>query len=183
MVKLFSHELGFRSEQEQWETPQTFFDTLDAEFHFDLDVCATRHDTKCVRYITPEQDALQQPWGGICWMNPPYGRHIGLWIQKAFHEATNGATVVALIPSRTDTRWWHEFVMRGEIRFVKGRLMFGGCVNHAPFPSAVVIFRPSDQHDVQQIHTPIRMFNALRPPAETRVTTGGMRETTGTLFG
>ncbi|MGD7664880.1 DNA N-6-adenine-methyltransferase [Brevibacillus laterosporus] len=76
----------------------------------------------------------------VCWMNPPYGKEIGKWVKKAFEEASKGATVVCLLPARTDTKWWHEYCMKGEIRLVKGRLKFGDSNNSAPFPSAVIIF-------------------------------------------
>lgn len=137
----------FSSASMEWETPQEFFDRLDAEFHFDLDVCATAENAKCARYFTPEEDGLAQEWGGTCFMNPPYGREIGKWVRKAYEEAQKGATVVCLLPARTDTAWWHDYVMRAvEIRFIRGRLRFGGAANGAPFPSAVVVFRPGGNH-------------------------------------
>ncbi|RKO68086.1 DNA N-6-adenine-methyltransferase [Desulfofundulus salinus] len=134
----------FSSRTGEWETPQTFFEALNAEFRFTLDVCARPENAKCLRYFTPEQNGLLQPWAPeTCWMNPPYGREIGRWVEKAYNEARRGAVVVALLPARTDTRWWHRYVMRAaEIRFVKGRLKFGGAENSAPFPSAVVVFTP-----------------------------------------
>jgi len=131
----------FMSETDMWSTPQDTFDKLNDEFKFTTDVCATAENTKCDKYFTKEQDALSQDWKGTCWMNPPYGREIGKWVEKAYLSACGGATVVCLVPSRTDTKWWHEYVMKGEIRFVKGRLKFGDSKNSAPFPSAVVIFR------------------------------------------
>lgn len=133
----------FRSDKMDWETPQFLFDGLDAEFKFSLDVCAVAENAKCKRFFTPEDDALEQDWGdSVCWMNPPYGRAIGEWMKKAFESSQNGATVVCLVPSRTDTNWWHRFAMRGDIRFLRGRLKFVGATNSAPFPSAVIIFRP-----------------------------------------
>ena len=131
----------FSSKTDLWETPQALFDVLNAEFNFELDVCATVDNAKCDRYFSVEQDGLAQPWCGMCWMNPPYGRVIGRWMKKAYESAQGGATVVCLVPARTDTAWWHEFVMKGEIRFLKGRLKFGGAKNSAPFPSAIVVFR------------------------------------------
>jgi len=134
----------FSSETDLWYTPQDFFEELDAEFHFALDVCATPDNAKCSRYFTEEQDGLRQRWSGVCWMNPPYGREIGTWMAKAWWAAEKGeATVVCLVPARTDTAWWHDYAMKGEIRFVRGRLKFGGAQFNAPFPSAVVIFKPS----------------------------------------
>ena len=79
--------------------------------------------------------------GAVCYMNPPYGRTIGKWMEKAVNEWRAGAIVVCLVPARTDTNWWHTYAMQGEIRFLKGRLKFGGSKNAAPFPSAVVIFK------------------------------------------
>jgi phage N-6-adenine-methyltransferase len=131
----------FSSATDLWTTPQDFFDQLDAEFGFTLDVCATSENAKCPRYFTRAQDALQQSWHGVCWMNPPYGRTIGAWMRKAFESAQAGAIVVCLVPARTDTAWWWDYAMKGEVRFIRGRLKFGGQKNSAPSPSAVVIFR------------------------------------------
>jgi phage N-6-adenine-methyltransferase len=131
----------FTSQTDNWETPQALFDKLNDEFHFNVDVCADNSNAKCNKFYTKEQDGLQQNWTGICWMNPPYGREIGKWLKKAYESSINGATVVCLIPARTDTAWWHDYVMKGEIRFIRGRLKFGGSKNSAPFPSAIVVFR------------------------------------------
>lgn len=132
----------FSSATCEWETPLDFFRDLDREFGFDVDVCATPDKAKCLRYYTPEMDGLAQTWRGTCWMNPPYGRQIGKWVRKAYESAQAGATVVCLLPARTDTAWWHDYCQRAEVRFVRGRLKFGGAKHSAPFPSAVVIFRP-----------------------------------------
>jgi len=133
----------FRSEVDTWSTPQDFFDEIDCEFHFTLDVCALPNSAKCERYFTPESDGLKQDWSkDVCWMNPPYGRMIKCWMQKAFEESVGGATVVCLVPARTDTAWWHDYAIRGEIRFLRGRLKFGISTKPAPFPSALVIFHP-----------------------------------------
>lgn len=132
----------FSSKTDLWATPQDFFDRLDSEFGFTLDVCALPDNAKCERYFTPEEDGLKQLWTGVCWMNPPYGREIGIWVRKAFESAQQGATVVCLVPARTDTSWWHSWVMKAaEVRFIRGRLKFGGSKNSAPFPSAIVVFR------------------------------------------
>jgi phage N-6-adenine-methyltransferase len=128
------------SNTDMWATPPDFFNKLNEEFSFELDVCAIEDNAKCDKYFSPEEDGLQQAWEGICWMNPPYGRVIGDWVKKAYESSTKGATVVCLLPARTDTKWWHEYCMKGEIRLVKGRLKFGDGKNSAPFPSAVVIF-------------------------------------------
>ena len=136
-------DLMFSSKTDLWSTPQDFFDGLDNEFHFTLDACALPENAKCERYFTPEQDGLKQEWTGTVWRNPPYGREIGSWVRRAYRSAKTGnATVVMLLPARTDTRWFHEYIYgKSEIRFVKGRLKFGGCQNSAPFPSMVVIFK------------------------------------------
>lgn len=138
-------DLMFSSKEECWETPQDFFDALDAEFHFTVDVCADQSNHKCVRYYTEKSDGLAQSWRGeTVWCNPPYGRKLPLWVEKSFKEVyENGCkTVVMLIPARTDTRWFHDYILhRSETRFVRGRLKFGGCKYNAPFPSMVVVFR------------------------------------------
>lgn len=132
----------FSSNTDMWSTPQDFFNKLNQEFNFELDVCATHENAKCDRYFTKEQDGLTQEWTGVIWMNPPYGREIKKWMKKAFESSLSGATVVCLIPARTDTQWWHNYVTRAnDIRFVKGWLKFGNSKNAAPFPSAIVIFR------------------------------------------
>lgn len=135
----------FRSKTDLWATPTAFFDALDKEFGFDVDVCALAENAKCARYFSPKENGLNQVWEGIIWMNPPYGRAIEQWIQKAFESAQAGATVVCLLPSRTDTRWWHGFVTQAsEVRFIPGRLKFGESANSAPFGSVVVVFRPPE---------------------------------------
>ena len=137
-----NQDVMFSSKSDLWETPQSFFDALDREFHFDLDVCALPENTKCSRYYTPKEDGLSQPWRGVCWCNPPYGRGIGKWVKKGLVSSFAGATVVMLLPARTDTKWFHEYILhRGEIRFLRGRLRFGGGQNCAPFPSMLVVFR------------------------------------------
>jgi len=130
----------FSSATDLWSTPQDFFDKQDAIYGFTLDVCATAANAKCARYFTEADNGLEQPWHGICWMNPPYGRTIGLWMHKAHESHLTGATVVCLVPSRTDTRWWHDYAMKGQIEFIRGRLKFGNAKNSAPFPSALVVF-------------------------------------------
>ena len=133
----------FSSATDLWSTPQDLFDKLDAEFHFTLDVCALPENAKCEDYFTPQDDGLCQPWFGVCWMNPPYGREIGKWVARASKYGGYGFTVVCLVPARTDTKWFHDYIYGvAEIRFLKGRLKFGGSKNSAPFPSMVVIFRP-----------------------------------------
>lgn len=135
-------DVHYSSKKDTWATPQFLFDGLNAEFGFSLDVCANPENAKCKRFFTQEDDGLSQKWIGVCWMNPPYGRAISKWMEKAYVSAKAGATVVCLVPARTDTVWWHKFSLRGEIRFLRGRLKFSDSANSAPFPSAVVIFRP-----------------------------------------
>lgn len=137
----------FTSNTDEWGTPLEFFDMLNAEFRFTLDVCASVDNAKCERFFTASDDGLLQPWTGVCWMNPPYGKHIPDWMAKAYEESQTGAVVVCLIPCRTDTAYWHEYAMKAaEIRLVRGRLSFTGghelTAHNAPFPCAVVVFRP-----------------------------------------
>jgi phage N-6-adenine-methyltransferase len=134
----------FGSKSDEWPTPQYLFDALNSEFGFTLDACATSANAKCAKFFTKAEDGLAQDWSGeTLFMNPPYGRNIGRWVEKAYLTSCQGSTVVCLLPARTDTRWWHRFVMKGEIRFLRGRLRFQGGKHAAPFPSAIVVFRPS----------------------------------------
>lgn len=138
--------LHFSSKRMDWETPWDLFRELDAEFRFRLDVCAEDHNHKVERYFSPEENGLLNSWHthGAAWMNPPYGRAIGLWTSKAADEARGGATVVGLLPARTDTAWWHRDVIGSgaEVRFLRGRVRFEGAKHAAPFPSAIVVWRP-----------------------------------------
>ena len=136
----------FSSKSNEWQTPQDFFEKLNKKFKFTLDPCATHENHKCDKYYTIEEDGLSKSWKGeTVFVNPPYG-DIGKWVKKAYEESTtNGAAVVLLIPSRTDTKYWHDYIMKGAdaIFFVKGRLKFenkDNKLNSAPFPSAVIIF-------------------------------------------
>ena len=135
----------FSSETPEWPTPQWLFDALDREFGFTLDPCSTHDNAKCAKHFTREDDGLRHSWQDeIVFMNPPYGHEIGSWMAKA-HEAASHerATVVCLVPARTDTAWWHNYAMKHEIRFLRGRLKFGDGENSAPFPSALVVMRPA----------------------------------------
>ena len=139
----------FSSKKMDWCTPQAFFDRLDGEFHFVLDAAATKENAKCQRFFTPDDDALAQSWdcGGAVFCNPPYGRTIGRWCKKAWEESRKMRNpVVMLIPARTDTRYFHDYIYgKAEVRFVSGRLKFedekGSVKANAPFPSMVVIWR------------------------------------------
>lgn len=141
----------FSSGRQDWETPQRFFDALNAEFGFTLDVCANTENAKVRTYLRSEDNALMCHWRGVVWMNPPYGAGIGKWVRKAYESTQDGQgaeVVVALIPAKTETAWWHDYVMKAEeIRLIRGRLRFSGSPINAPFPSAVVVFRPGN-------HTP-----------------------------
>lgn len=130
----------FTSATDEWATPQEFFDDLDKEFHFTLDVCANDENHKCEKYYNKAQDGLSMDWEGeVVWCNPPYGREISKWVAKC---SEHDGLAVMLLPARTDTRWFHDYIYgKAEIRFVKGRLKFGGCKNSAPFPSMVAIFK------------------------------------------
>ena len=133
----------FSSQTDNWATPQWLFDELDKEFYFTLDPCASKENAKCAKYFTKEDNGLNQNWGGVIFCNPPYGREIGKWVAKCAEEAKKPDTIcVMLIPARTDTKWFHEYIYhKAEIRFLKGRLKFGDSTNSAPFPSMIVVFR------------------------------------------
>jgi hypothetical protein len=122
----------FTSLRGDWKTPRALYQALDAEFRFDCDPCP----------VKPKINGLEGEWGNINFVNPPYGKEITKWIQKGYKENLKGKTVVFLIPSRTDSRWWHDFIMKAdEIRFIRGRLKFDDQKNSAPFPSAIVVFK------------------------------------------
>ena len=146
----------FTSNKDEWATPNDFFERLDNEFHFDLDVCALPDNARCQNFYSPTEDGLSKHWSGTCWCNPPYSEW-KKWVEKAYEASLGGATVVCLLASRTDTKAWHDFVMpnAAEIRFVKGRLKFGGSTNSAPFPSAVVVFPPRPQAHSDFSPTPV----------------------------
>ena len=147
----------FSSNNDNWSTPQSFFDKLNKIYNFTLDPCATDTSHKCDKYYTEEQDGLSESWSGeTVFMNPPYGRGIKHWLKKAYEESRNeNTTVVCLIPARTDTKYWHEYCMKAEkIYFVKGRLKFGGATNSAPFPSCVVVFEESKKTPAMDYLTP-----------------------------
>lgn len=136
----------FQSKSVEWATPDNVFGPLNDEFRFTLDVAAGDSNAKCERYFTKEIDALTQDWDGVCWMNPPYGRDVPKWLQKAIDESKRGVTTVCLIPARTNTGWFHDLCFKqGEVRFVKGRPKFGDADHGLPFPLAVVVYRPKFQ--------------------------------------
>ena len=137
-------EVMFSSKTDQWATPQEVFDQLDREFHFNLDPCADEQYHKCEKYFTAAENGLKQDWGGYrVFCNPPYGRALKDWVEKCYREGHKDNTlVVLLIPARTDTTYFHDFILhRAEVRFIRGRLKFGDSKTGAPFPSMVAIFR------------------------------------------
>lgn len=136
-------DVHFSSKTDDWATPQAFFNDLDKEFHFNLDVCASTKNHKCAMWFSEKEDGLSKSWDkSIVFMNPPYGREISKWVKKA--SEARGGVVVCLLPARTDTKYFHEYIYnnpRATIRFIKGRLKFGDSKNSAPFPSMIVIFK------------------------------------------
>ena len=137
----------WHSRGSDWATPPELYDELDKEFHFTLDVCASDWNAENKTYYDSVTDGLKQKWSGVCWMNPPYGKVLNDWMKKAYEESKNGATVVCLVPSATDTAWWHNYAMRGEIKFLRGRPRFQtkeGTWQQTFSPSVIIIFRPSN---------------------------------------
>jgi phage N-6-adenine-methyltransferase len=142
-------DVHFSSANGEWSTPQAFFDKLDAEFHFTIDVCATRDNAKCETYIDKQINGLKAEWWNGWFCNPEYGRGIINWVRKGCQESINGHSGVMLLPARTDTKWfsyiWNHKTHKTrkwvrQVRFIKGRLKFGGAKSAAPFPSMVVVF-------------------------------------------
>ena len=139
------NDVHFSSNSNDWQTPQPLFDKLNRVFEFTLDPCSTKETSKCSKYFTAVEDGLKQSWANeIVFMNPPYGREIGKWIKKAYNESeNNNVIVVCLIPARTDTSYWYEYIRHAaRIIFIKGRIKFvsEGKANPAPFPSSIVVF-------------------------------------------
>ena len=129
------------SNTDEWATPREFYKELNKEFSFTLDPCATHENHKCEKYYTKQDNGLTQTWGGeIVFCNPPYGREISKWVEKAYNENLTGTKIVMLLPARTDTKWFHNYIYKKhEIRFIKGRLKFNDGKQSAPFPSMIVI--------------------------------------------
>lgn len=132
----------YKNSRDDWSTPDWLFQQLDNEFCFTLDPCANYHNHKCKKYFTIADDGLSRSWRNeSVFMNPPYGKNIKHWVKKAYEESLNlETTIVCLLPASTDTKWFHDYCLYGEIRFIKGRLRFGGSSQNAPFPSMIVIF-------------------------------------------
>ena len=136
-------KVHYSSKSNEWATPQKLFNDLDKIYNFTLDPCSTHENHKCEKYYTQEDNGLSQDWSkDVVFMNPPYGRGIKHWVEKAYNESEKGAIVVCLIPARTDTTYWHDYIFphATEIFFVRGRIKFGDGTAPAPFPSAIVIF-------------------------------------------
>ena len=136
-------DVMFSSKTNEWATPQWFFDELCAEFNFTLDPASTRENAKCIKHYTVDEDGLSQDWSGeTVFCNPPYGRETKKWVEKAYFESKKGVTTVLLLPCRPDVSYFHDYILPfAEVRFIRGRLKFGGSKNSAPFPSMVAIFR------------------------------------------
>lgn len=144
-------EAFFSSKSEDWATPQAFFDGIAQYIPFTLDVCATAENAKCKAYYTKSDNALSKHWKGVCWMNPPYGRGVGAWVEKARVESDRwNSTVVCLLPSRTDVGWFHDIILpfASYLKFIRGRLKFGNSKNSAPFPSLLCAFGPLGNMDL-----------------------------------
>jgi phage N-6-adenine-methyltransferase len=142
----------FSSEKMDWITPKPFFKILDDEFHFTTDVGATKENALCTNYLGLDngRNALEdgQSWGEVNYCNPPYGRGIGDWVWKAHFESLEGKIVVMLLPARTDTKWFHDWIFgkASEVRFVRGRIKFSNAKTGAPFPSMVVVYDYRTRH-------------------------------------
>lgn len=131
----------FSSDRMDWATPDDFFTRLNQIYSFDLDVAASEGNARCAQFFDQNSDGLAQSWAGHrVWCNPPYGREIGQWVQKATQEAKEARFIVMLVPSRTDTKWWHEALKSARVEFIKGRLKFKGAKASAPFPSALLFW-------------------------------------------
>lgn len=139
-------DLMFSSKKMDWETPQDFFDKLNKKFKFDLDACASDENHKLDNYFTELDNSLEQEWGGNVFINPPYGRAMHNFVEKAYQEHLRDVDrfIVMLIPARTDTTYWHNFIQdKATIKFLRGRLKFevdGVATDAAPFPSALVVY-------------------------------------------
>jgi len=148
---IIMNKVHYSSKSNEWCTPKNVFLNLDEEFDFILDAAASKENTLCEQFFSKEDDALTKDWSeyGSVWCNPPYGRQVSKFIKKGFEESKKGATVVMLVPARVDTKWWHSYCAKAEVRFIKGRLKFARTGDTeddpvpaaAPFPSAIVVFR------------------------------------------
>lgn len=143
MINNHRLKVHFMSLRLNWQTPKELYEKLDKKYHFDFDPCPPNHSF----------DGLSIEWGNSNFVNPPYGNEIPKWLKKGYEESLKGKTVVFLIPSRTDTRWWHDYVMKAKyIHFIKGRLRFDDGNNPAPFPSCVVVFNHTKVHNQKMLN-------------------------------
>lgn len=133
------NESLYTSNKQDWETPQWLFDKLNSHLNFTLDVCADFSNAKCKEYYNIADNGLSQEWKGMCYCNPPYN-DIATWVKKSYEESQKDCTVVMLIPARTDTKIWHQYISKGSVTLLKGRLKFSNSKNSAPFPSCIVVF-------------------------------------------
>lgn len=131
----------FKRDKVDYATPLDIFDPLNKEFGFTLDVAASIDNAKCKKFFSKENNGLAQKWEGVCWMNPPFGKEMKQWVKKAFEEWKTGVTVVCLLPARTNTAWWHDWVMKGEVRFIRGEVKFEGFDRGLWMPMAIVVFK------------------------------------------
>lgn len=147
------NESAYMSEKMDWGTPIKLFDRLNQYFKFTLDPCCSEENKKCDKYYTVKENGLIQDWGkNIVWMNPPYGKELKFWMEKAYNESLKGATVVCLVPSRTDTQWFHNWAYgKGDLVFLNRRLDFEGSTNKAPFPSMLVIYNSNKKVDIEYL--------------------------------
>jgi site-specific DNA-methyltransferase (adenine-specific) len=176
------HPSIFKNATAEWSTPPALFKSLDRIFHFELDVCATPENAKCSLFFTKEQDGRKQDWRQLrCFCNPPYGRQIGPWVKKSWEASQAGALVVCLLPCRTDTVWFHDYVQyRAEIHFLRGRIIFGEAKHNAPFASMIAIYGKRDNRRLRSCQQCGNFFvaradaktcsNACRQAAYRRVT-------------
>lgn len=166
-------DVHFKSGNKEWETPEAFFKPYEKEFNIKLDVCATAANAKCKAYFDKKLNGLHTSWSTVnglishgkaaCWMNPPYGRGIEKWVKKAHDESLKGVTTVALLPARTDTSWFHNYIYnKHEVRFLKGRIKFVDAPSSAPFPSMIVIFSPPLSPNVRKWLRYLKLIKAIK---------------------
>ena len=170
----------FSSLTEEWPTPPAFFAKLNRRYNFTLDPCATTENATCPLFFTKADDGLKQDWGAHrVFVNPPYGRAIGAWARKCFEASQSGALVVLLVPARTDTRWFHDWVQgKAEIQFIRGRVRFGNAEAGAPFPSMLAVYSPDRLAMICVRCGSAFVARVMRKPAATRVGKGCI----GTVF-
>lgn len=162
-------KVHFQSGNTEWETPKELFLPLQKKYNIVLDVCATEKNAKCKAFIDKKTNGLSYSWsaanslGGACWMNPPYGRGIERWVRKAHEEALKGVTTIALLPARTDTSWFHNYIQnKYDVTFLKGRIRFVDAKSSAPFPSMIVVFKKRKQINFKFFNLGISIWKKLK---------------------